>query len=231
MHRNDCGVLHMATGRFPEFRERFCSLRGEMTQKEFAEKLEISRPTVALYESGERIPDALALKNIAEKCNVSSDWLLGFDVPSMRSPDVQSACLFTGLSEQAVLRLHRIANASGFSEYVNHFFSDFISEYVLEFSRHLHIFSKLANECRILGNVPCEDEKTTDRLKDFDSRYELACFRFSKLCSGIPEHLFGVDALSKRLNQELMQYRCSEVESAVFAKSNGELEVSINGND
>lgn len=69
----------MTTSRLPIFQERFKALRGNMTQGQFAEKLGISRPTVGLYESGARIPDAEVLRNIAEKCNVTSDWLLGIE--------------------------------------------------------------------------------------------------------------------------------------------------------
>lgn len=63
--------------RFPIFSERFSSLRGDRTQAEFADFLDISRQTVSFYENGERIPDALALRDIALKCKVTSDWLLG----------------------------------------------------------------------------------------------------------------------------------------------------------
>lgn len=59
------------------FQERFRSLRGKMSQAEFAERICVSRPTVGFYENGERLPDALTLKKIAECCNVSIDWMLG----------------------------------------------------------------------------------------------------------------------------------------------------------
>lgn len=91
--------------RFPIFRERFCTLRGDMTQDEFAKKLGFSRPTVGLYESGSRVPDALALRTIAEKCGVSADWLVGLS--SAKTPNIttQGICNETGLSEEAVFNL------------------------------------------------------------------------------------------------------------------------------
>ena len=63
----------------PKFKDRFAKLRAEnkMTQKAFAEFLGIARPTVGFYENGERIPDAQILAQIADRCGVSSDWLLG----------------------------------------------------------------------------------------------------------------------------------------------------------
>jgi len=39
----------------------------------------VARATVGFYESGERLPDALVLRKIAEACNVSADWVLGID--------------------------------------------------------------------------------------------------------------------------------------------------------
>lgn len=63
--------------RFPKFTERFRELRGERDNTEFGKFLGISRQTVGFYYNGDRIPDALGLKQIAEKCGVSADWLLG----------------------------------------------------------------------------------------------------------------------------------------------------------
>lgn len=67
----------MEQKRFPVFAERFSMLRGRMSQEEFARFIGMSRPTVGFYENGERVPDALGLCQIAERCGVSSDWLLG----------------------------------------------------------------------------------------------------------------------------------------------------------
>lgn len=63
--------------RFPVFRDRLMNLQGEMTISEFADFLGLTRQTVGFYLAGSRIPDILGLKRIAEKCNVSADWLIG----------------------------------------------------------------------------------------------------------------------------------------------------------
>lgn len=63
--------------RLPLFAERFAALRGDQSQEAFAQFLGISRPTVGFYESGARIPDAVTLRRIAERCMVSTDYLLG----------------------------------------------------------------------------------------------------------------------------------------------------------
>lgn len=92
--------------RFPIFAERFSSLRGNRTQAEFSEFLNISRQTVSFYENGDRIPDALALRDIALKCGVTSDWLLGISDAKTADIDCQRVCQYTGLSDRAVAVLH-----------------------------------------------------------------------------------------------------------------------------
>lgn len=92
--------------RLPVFAERFAQLRGNRTQGEFADFLGISRPTVGFYESGARIPDALVLRQIAEKCGVSSDWLIGLSDTQSLDIDIQQVCKFSGLSELVVDKLH-----------------------------------------------------------------------------------------------------------------------------
>lgn len=92
----------------PIFRDRFNLLRGNKTQAEFATELGMSRATVAFYCAGDRIPDALTLRDIAEKCNVSTDWLLGLSDVKTVSPSLLGACDYTGLSAEAAEKLHDI---------------------------------------------------------------------------------------------------------------------------
>lgn len=91
--------------RLPTFTERFRELQGNRSNTEFAEFLELSRQTVGFYCNGDRIPDALTLKQIAEKCKVSTDWLLGLS--KAKSPDinVKWMCEKTGLSEISIENL------------------------------------------------------------------------------------------------------------------------------
>lgn len=88
--------------RFPEFREAFLELMGEMTMQEFADKLGMSRATVGFYAAGKRIPDALCVKTIAEKCNVSADWLLGLSETKEICGDVNLVCNYTQLNADAI---------------------------------------------------------------------------------------------------------------------------------
>jgi transcriptional regulator with XRE-family HTH domain len=91
------------------FQERFKMLRGKLTQAEFAKKIGISRPTVGFYENGERLPDASILKKIAEKCDVSADWLIGLaDIPNPDATDKEINKKLA-LSAEAINTLKRLS--------------------------------------------------------------------------------------------------------------------------
>ena len=64
------------------FGERLKNLRTvimKKTQKEFSEFMNIPQPTLSAYESGRNKPTVDVVITIAEKCNVSIDWLCGRD--------------------------------------------------------------------------------------------------------------------------------------------------------
>lgn len=88
--------------RLPIFTERFRSLQEDRTNTEFADFLSLSRQTVGFYCNGDRLPDVITLKQIARKCNVTTDWLLGeSDIASVNT-DTQTAGFVTGLSDAAI---------------------------------------------------------------------------------------------------------------------------------
>jgi transcriptional regulator with XRE-family HTH domain len=92
------------TPKLKAFSERFYKLRGERSQAEFAKFCGIARATVGFYDNGKRLPDALVLRQICEKCGVTSDYLLGLeDEPSHNLDDVRKE---VGLSGAAVEMLN-----------------------------------------------------------------------------------------------------------------------------
>ena len=62
-----------------DFAERIKTLRFSLgkSQKEFAEFIGIPQPSMSAYENGKNNPTLEVLINIADKCNVSLDWLCG----------------------------------------------------------------------------------------------------------------------------------------------------------
>lgn len=94
--------------RLPIFTERFRELQGEQSNTEFAEFLGISRQTVGFYWNGDRVPDAVTLVKIAERCNVSADWLLGLSNTKALVGDLKQVCNYTGLPQKAVEYLNSL---------------------------------------------------------------------------------------------------------------------------
>lgn len=87
-----------------DFRKKLSELRKEtgMTQIDFAKFVGVSSSSIGLYETGERIPDAEILCRIAQKCNVSADYLLGLQKEPVLNEDVKAVCAYTGLSKDSV---------------------------------------------------------------------------------------------------------------------------------
>lgn len=100
-----------AKGKMPVFRERLNTLledSGE-TIVGFAKFLGTSRQSLGYYLNGERVPDALMLKQICDRCGVSADWLLGKSEVQKPDADLQAVCEYTGLNENAILYLHGLS--------------------------------------------------------------------------------------------------------------------------
>ncbi len=49
----------------------------KMTQKEFAERLDMTEPTISRYIKGTRQPNADTIVAICRVLGISADWLLG----------------------------------------------------------------------------------------------------------------------------------------------------------
>lgn len=88
--------------RFPTFQEKFRELQGELSNTEFAAFLGLSRQTVGFYCNGERIPDALGIRDIAQKCGVPSDWLLGLTEIPTENYTTRRISEITGISVEVI---------------------------------------------------------------------------------------------------------------------------------
>lgn len=107
--------------RLPIFTRRFRELQGERSNTEFADFLGLSRQTVGFYCNGDRLPDVITLLRIAEKCSVSTDYLLGQSDVRTQVPEIQSICKYTGLTESAVEWVHSISTDKAKSHSVSAF--------------------------------------------------------------------------------------------------------------
>lgn len=61
--------------------------RLKVNQIEFSKMIGISSATLSAYETGVKNPSLAVLKNIAETCNVSIDWLCGLSEKESLSSD------------------------------------------------------------------------------------------------------------------------------------------------
>lgn len=78
----------------------------EISQKAFSEKTGIANSSLSDYRSGKMEPRITAVATIASFLGVSADYLLGIsDIKSVEL-DVQNACKYTHLSENALVLLH-----------------------------------------------------------------------------------------------------------------------------
>ena len=86
------------------FDNRLIKLREEMkkTKKEVADALGMPYNTYSNYESNLREPNSAVLIKIADFYNVSIDYLLGLSNIKSVDTDMQTACKYTGLSDEAM---------------------------------------------------------------------------------------------------------------------------------
>lgn len=92
------------------FVKRFDELREGRSNTEFAKYLGLSRQTVGFYLNGQRLPDMANLKAIAKKCGVSADYLLGLSKVPTRDVTEAAVCEYTGLSLNAIRKIHLLDN-------------------------------------------------------------------------------------------------------------------------
>lgn len=76
-----------------------------VSQDKMAQSLGLSKSTLGLYETGDTLPDARTLRDIAVFFNVSTDYLVGLSSIPSTNNDTRDICEKTGLSEHTVSRL------------------------------------------------------------------------------------------------------------------------------
>ncbi len=208
----------MGTSRLPIFQKRFKALRGEMTQGQFAEKLGISRPTVGLYESGARIPDAEVLRDIADKCGVSADYLIGLtDVKAIDS-DIRAVCDYTGMTAEATEAIRVMKKIYGL---------DIMDEFLVkEGSRFAHQLFGLNQYADYAKAKIAEMEKSDDLSGSGEvaQQLELTAFTFSEYCRHIANSFGIYDLIDKaeEMNLKLVHQRLFIFNNQEEAAEDGE---------
>ena len=158
--------------RFPEFRAAFLDLMGDMTLQEFADKLGMSRATVGFYAAGKRIPDALGIKTIAEKCNVSADWLLGLSAVKSLDTDCKSVCNYTGLSEESVFKLNEASKQKNGPNIISMFFDRLLSGAIFRFQNDAIHYAAIVLQGGEKRKRPGQEHRNKEILQGIDSTLE-----------------------------------------------------------
>lgn len=88
---------------------RIGKLREEsgQTQQELADSIGVKRETVNQWENSTRKLKADAIISLAKHFGVSADYILGLSNVRSNDTDMQGACKYTGLSEEAIDRLRK----------------------------------------------------------------------------------------------------------------------------
>ena len=85
-----------------------------ISQATLARDLGVSKSTIGLYETGDTLPDAKTLHDLAVYFGVSADYLIGLSNVQSSNPSFRKICEITGLSEKACNNLmdikHQIEN-------------------------------------------------------------------------------------------------------------------------
>ncbi|SFD14429.1 DNA-binding transcriptional regulator, XRE-family HTH domain [Ruminococcus albus] len=83
-----------------------------ITQSDLAKKIGATRQSISAYLKGDRNPDIIVLKGLADVLSVSSDYLIGLSDFEINDGDMQAFCKGTGLSEKAAIILDTLLSDS-----------------------------------------------------------------------------------------------------------------------
>ena len=210
--------------RFPQFTKRFRELRGKRDNTEFAKFLGISRQTVGFYYNGDRIPDAMMLKQIAEKCGVSTDYLLGLTDTQSTNAAARAAVEYTKLPERAVNLIHSDSIfGRTFRELIGLLTeldnSAFLAAELLAFVDKANTaileFKRLVNGDALIGeNGPDELDEAVSR-KRYDTERAFT-YMLDELLKRENYHEL-LDAANRELSDDSGEYNDASVRNAILA--------------
>ena len=72
------------------------------TQRQLADKLEISFQAISTYEQGKSVPQSDVLAQIAQKLEVSADYLLGLTEEETTDPEIRAIAKYLGMEVDTV---------------------------------------------------------------------------------------------------------------------------------
>ena len=212
MHMNEAKKDKM-----PIFAARFSELRGERTQAEFAQFLGISRATVGFYENGERVPDALVLRQIAERCGVTTDYLVGLS--DNRGIDNVNIGRITGLSDAAIDVLKTAVLEKKFLLKTGNVQKCYWADILSKLIESINFFPSLYSDMVRAFNLDCSDILSNcDLWDELETKYPAALDRIIEngtFLSGQEYKMYLLAMIEKDFSK-LIEFLCSEINPSSY---------------
>ncbi len=213
----------------------------ELTQIQFAEKMNCNRQKIADWERGKSTPSADDIILLCKQFNVSADYILGLSDTPTNDKDLQFVCEYTNLSEVSVNSLHS-SWAPSVSDIIDfllgttsyHGFWEFCHElrkYRMQYRELLEDRESIIND---KSRKPCSSDELIKAIEHYDSLQDskdLCEFKLQKLFTNMLnsycESEVEADNKSKPEFQKTYDYLIGDFMSEFLSSEDGD----INGNN
>ncbi len=160
-----------------------------VSQEELSKILGVSKSTLGLWETGDTLPDARSLHDLAVYYEVSADYLLGLSNVKTNDMAVKTICEYTGLTPLTVSTLNTMITIGPLiSDFISRFFEDIIAfdshsiEYIcsdiVKSSRAYTVYNKLCegeDESNAICNANIEASNIIDIANEnIDGYYKIS---------------------------------------------------------
>lgn len=220
--------------RLPIFTERFRELQGERSNTEFAEFLDLSRQTVGFYCNGDRLPDIMTLLQIAKKCGVSTDYLLGQTDVKTNDMSTRAICEYTGLTSNTISLLHGMIDMGPLIfDFVSRFFEDIvvwklnsidaICSNIVKASRANAIYTKMKNEGHLPRDVALDIENFIDSFEGrIDGYYKIGALDAAAYFMGNAKEIAS-NSMNEIIEEMVSELSSENIESGVVNLPNAKI--------
>lgn len=141
-----------------------------VSQDELSKILGVSKSTLGLWETGDTLPDARSLHDLAVYYGVSADYLLGLTDVQTSDTNIKAICEYTGLHADTVVFLHGYLSATNQRDNViisfyRRFFDDVVMSHSIgEMCGNI----LLAGEANAIANMIDESSTENDNTLRID---------------------------------------------------------------
>lgn len=176
------------------FEDRLKALRGSRSVNSVSKEIGINPQTLGRYEKGERVPDIINAKLIADYYGVSIDWLIGVDTTGTNEREkAANLSLNTGLDSSVIWDLcqrKHINNNDEYSKILNMFLLNDNFRTVIENTiAYLHI-SKTINKHNSV--IKSELDEFIAEHKSFLDSHDVSIVSNQKIENILKEQIFAL---------------------------------------